>query len=147
MKPRLNVHLSHDLFDQIDLLARRPGITKASIVEAALLEFFAKKSEDQREGALVRRLDRLTRQFDRMERNQTIFLETLALHIRFVFMVSPPIPVTAQDAAKTVGLERFQHFVTELGQRLAAGRNLMADVLETMSENGLIKKHDRGDAQ
>ncbi|MDA5193707.1 CopG family transcriptional regulator [Govanella unica] len=130
MKPRLNVHVSFELFDKVTVLARRPGLTKASVVEAALLSFFAKQDEDHRDGALTRRLDRLTRQFDRLERNQAIGLETLALHIRFFLTVTPPLPHGEQDAAKVVGDERFNYFVRQLGRRLAGGKNLIRDVLE-----------------
>ncbi len=133
MKPRLNVHISHKLSEKVDLIAKRPGVTKASIVEAALMGFFTKEFDDQRDGALIRRLDRMTRQFDRLERNLGISTETLALFIRFFLTVTPPLPNTDQDAARALGKERFNYFITQLGRRLAGGKNMISDVLDEIT--------------
>ncbi len=133
MKPRLNVHIAHKLSEKVELIAKRPGVTKASVVEAALMGFFSKEFEDQRDGALIRRLDRLTRQFDRLERNLGITTETLALFIRFFLTVTPPLPNTDQEAARALGKERFDYFITQLGRRLAGGKNMISDVLDEIT--------------
>jgi len=133
MKPRLNVHVAHALFEKVEVAAKRPGVTKAAVVEAALMGFFSKEFDDQRDGALIRRLDRLTRQYDRLERNLSITTETLALYIRFFLTVTPPLPNTDQDAARALGKERFDYFISQLGRRLAGGKNIIRDVLEEIS--------------
>ncbi len=142
MKPRLNVHVSDDLFEKVETAARRPGVTKAAVVEAALLGFFSKEFDDQRDGALIRRLDRLTRQYDRLERNLTITTETLALFVRFFLTVTPPLPDADQDAARALGKERFEYFTSQLGRRLAGGKNMIRDVLEeiTAEENDFFSQ-------
>lgn len=133
MKPRLNVHVAHELFEKVEIAAKRPGVTKAAVVEAALLGFFSKEFDDQRDGALIRRLDRMTRQYDRLERNLSITTETLALYIRFFLTVTPPLPNADQDAARALGKERFEYFTTQLARRLAGGKNMIRDVLEEVS--------------
>ena len=133
MKPRLNVHVSDELFERVETHAKRPGVTKAAVVEAALLGFFSKEFDDQRDGALIRRLDRITRQYDRLERNLTITTETLALFIRFFLTVTPPLPDADQDAARALGKERFEYFTSQLARRLAGGKNMIRDVLEEIS--------------
>lgn len=133
MKPRLNVHVSDELFDKVEIAAKRPGVTKAAVVEAALLGFFSKEFDDQRDGALIRRLDRMTRQYDRLERNLSIATETLALFIRFFLTVTPPLPNADQDAARALGKERFDYFIGQLARRLAGGKNMIRDVLEEVS--------------
>ncbi len=133
MKPRLNVHISRKLSEKVELISKRPGVTKASVVEAALMGFFSKEFDDQRDGALIRRLDRLTRQYDRLERNLTITTETLALFVRFFLTVTPPLPNADQDAARALGKERFEYFTTRLARRLAGGKNMIKDVLEEIS--------------
>jgi len=135
MKPRLNVHVTHELFEKVEIAAKRPGITKAAVVEAALMGFFSKEFDDQRDGALIRRLDRMTPQYDRIERNLGITTETLALFIRFFLTVTPPLPNTDQDAARALGKERFDYFISQLGRRLAGGKNMIRDVLEEISAN------------
>ncbi|MBG6211008.1 MAG: CopG family transcriptional regulator [Roseibium album] len=133
MKPRLNVHISHELSERVEIAARRPGVTKAAVVEAALLGFFSKEFDDQRDGALIRRLDRIGRQYDRLERNLSITSETLALYVRFFLTVTPPLPNADQDAARALGKERFEYFVGQLARRIAGGRNMIRDVLEEVS--------------
>ena len=130
MKPRLNVHVSDALFDKVALAARRPGMTKAAVVEAALLTFFAREREEGHDRALVRRLDRITRQQDRLERDLAITAETLALFVRFFLTVTPPLPNADQEAARALGQERFDYFVEQLARRLAGGRNMIREVME-----------------
>lgn len=133
MKPRLNVHVAYELFEKVEITAKRPGVTKAAVIEAALMGFFSKEFDDQRDGALIRRLDRMTRQYDRLERDLSISTETLALYIRFFLTVTPPLPNTDQDAARALGKERFEYFISQLGRRLAGGKNMIRDVLEEIS--------------
>jgi hypothetical protein len=77
---------------------------------------------------VVRRLDRLTRQGERLERDLWIAAETLALFIRFWLTVTPPLPEIAQAAAQAKGRERFDSFLETLGRRLAKGQSVLREV-------------------
>ena len=130
MKARLCVYLS-DLVDQrLAIAAKRPGASKSAITDAALGAFLSPERDDQRDAAIIRRLDRISRQIDRLERDQTIVSESLALFVRYYLTVTPPLPGADQDAARALGKERFEFFVTQLGRRLAGGKNMIRDVLE-----------------
>ncbi len=72
---RLNVRLSDDVAEQLADHASRRNLEKAAVVEAAITYFLSPDSSDQREAAFVRRLDRISRQLDRLERDQTMTLE------------------------------------------------------------------------
>jgi hypothetical protein len=126
VKPRLNIHVSHDLHDRVCLAARKPGVTKAAIIEAALTRFFERSREAEDGGVLVRRLDRLSRHLDRLERDQTIIAETLALHIQFYLTVTPTVAGPDQEAARALGRERFDYFLERLARRLATNRTVIA---------------------
>ncbi len=143
MKPRLNTHVAHELFEKVEFAAKRPGVTKAAVVEAALMGFFSREFDDQRDGALIRRLDRMTRQYDRLERSLSITTETLAPFIRFFLTVTPPLPNADQDAARALGKERFDYFISQLGRRLAGGKNMIRDVLEEISTARATSSHKR----
>jgi hypothetical protein len=80
------------------------------------------------EAALGRRLDRLTRQVERLERHITISNEALALFVRFWLSVTPPLPDAAQPAAQAKGRERYEGFVEALGRRLAKGQSLAEEI-------------------
>lgn len=77
-------------------LAAKKGVSKSSIVAAALASWLSPDAGDQREAAIAKRLDRLSRQFERLERDQTIEIETLALFVRYFLTVSTPVPEAHQ---------------------------------------------------
>lgn len=133
MKSRLCVYLSDHVSQRLDSAARRPGASKSAIADAALASFLSPERDDQRDAAIIRRLDRLSRQLNTQERDQTIISETLALFIRYYLTITPPLPGGEQDAARALGKERFEFFVAQVGRRLAAGKAMIRDVLEEVA--------------
>ena len=121
---RLPVDLSRVLADY----ANRRRVSQASVVEAALASHLSPDGAERLEAALSRRLDRMTRQMERLERHVTISNEALALFVRFWLTAVPPLPDTAQAAAQAKGRERYEGFVETLGRRLAKGRTLADEV-------------------
>lgn len=127
MKTRLNVYFSPHLLRRIEDLADRKQLSRSSIVEAAVAAFLSPDGPDHREAAFARRLDRLSRQMQRFERDLGISVEALALFIRFWLAITPPLPRDAHAAAQAKGRERYQEFVETLGRRLAKGRGLLQE--------------------
>ena len=126
---RLNLFIPHEHAKRLDELAAKKGVSKSSIVAAAL----SPDAGDQREAAIAKRLDRLTRQFEKLERDQNIEIETLALFVRYFLTVSTPVPEAHQEAARAQGKARFQQFVEQLGRHLMRGRSLVRDVVEELN--------------
>lgn len=124
MRTKHTFRLPPGLARQLADHASRRGVTQALIVEAALASFFSPDGPDRLEAALGRRLDRMSRQIERLERHVTISNEALALFVRFWLTATPPLPDTAQLAAQAKGRERYEGFVESLGRRLARGQTL-----------------------
>ncbi len=122
MKPRLSVYLEAELLDRLEAYAERRGVSKSMIAEAAVASFLSPDAAERQEAALVRRLDRLNRHADRLERDVGIGIEMLALFVRFWLTATPALPEAAQAAARAKGRERYGAFVESLGRRLATGR-------------------------
>src|SRR5258707_773230 len=129
---RLNVFIQPEHSKRLDELAATKGVSKSSIVAAALASWLSPDAADQREAAIAKRLDRLSRHAERMERDQNIQIETLALFIRYFLTVSTPVPEAHQDAARAQGKARFEQFVEQLGRHLLRGRSLVRDVVEEL---------------
>ena len=129
MKPRLNVYLEDHIAEQVALVSKRPGTNKSRIVNDALDRFFNPGREETTTKALIRRLDHMSKALDRLERNQSITLETLALFIRYFLTITPPMPEDDQAAAHAIGRERFEVFVAQVGRRLAQDKNLLQEML------------------
>ncbi|MBN9408202.1 CopG family transcriptional regulator [Variovorax sp.] len=129
---RLNVFIAPEHARQLDAVAASKGASKSSIVAAALASWLSPDAADQREAATAKRLDRLARQFERLERDQNILIETLALYVRYYLTVSTPVPEAHQEAAKAQGKARFEQFTEQLGRHLLRGRSLVRDVIEDL---------------
>lgn len=127
---RLNLFIQPDHAKRLDELAAKKGVSKSSIVAAALASWLSPDAGDQREAATAKRLDRLSRQFERLERDQNILIETLALYVRYYLTVSTPVPEAHQEAAKAQGKARFEQFIEQLGRHLLRGRSLVKAVVE-----------------
>ncbi len=128
MRDRLNASLPVTLIDQVVELAARKKISRSSVVEAALESFLSPDNAQMQEAALTRRLDRLSRQVARIERDLGISAETLALFVRFWLTVTPPIAPDAYSAAQAKGRERFEGFIDTLGQHLQSGRSFLKEI-------------------
>jgi AcrR family transcriptional regulator len=132
MRDRLNVSLPVEMIGRINELAAQKHLTHSAIVEAAVASFLSPDGADRMEAAFTRRLDRLTRQVQRLERNSGLTTEALALFVRFWLTVTPPLPPEAQAAAQVKGRERYEGFIEALGRRLNQGRTLIDEIPRDM---------------
>src|SRR5215471_17083146 len=130
MRHRMNVYFPAELLKQIADLADRKKLSRSAIVEAAVASFLSPDGADRREAAFTRRLDRLSRQVQRLERNLGIAIETLALFVRFWLTITPPLSADAQATAQMKGRQRYEGFVEALGQRLQKGQSLLHEIPE-----------------
>jgi predicted transcriptional regulator len=128
MRTRHTFRLPPDLACKLADYAARKKMPQALIVQTALNSFLSPDNSERMEAALGRRLDRLTRQVERLERHTTISNEALALFVRFWLTATPPLPDTAQRAAQAKGRERYESFVEALGRRLARGQTLAKEI-------------------
>jgi hypothetical protein len=129
-RARLNVFLEHEHLKRLRALAATKGVSQSGIVAAALASFLSPEGADRREAAVTRRLDRLSTQFERLERDQTILIETIALFVRHHLAVTPPVPEAHQDAARAQGRARFEQFIEQLGRHLQRGHSLVKQVYD-----------------
>ncbi len=130
MNPVKTIRVPADLGEQVMRESARRGVTQTALAEAALRSFLSPEGDDRRDEVLIRRLDRVTRSLGRLSRDHVVISETLALFVRYFLVVTPPVPIDEQDAARALGLERFEYFVTQLAERIAGGRTLLNDVLD-----------------
>ena len=128
MRTKHTFRLPPDLANRLADYAARKRVPQALIVETALASLLSPDGADRLEAALARRLDRMSRQIERLERHVTISNEALALFVRFWLTSTPPLPDTARPAAQAKGRERYEGFIEALGRRLARGHTLAEEV-------------------
>jgi hypothetical protein len=68
------------------------------------------------------------RVLERLERNDGVTLETIALFIRFWLTSTPALPEQSSPAARAKGAERYDRFVEALGRRLSSGSTILKEV-------------------
>lgn len=127
-RARLNIFIEPEHAKRLDQVAAHKGVSKSAVIAAALASFLSPDGEDQREAAIAKRLDRLSRQFDRLERDQNVLIEATALYVRYFLTVSLPVPEGQQDAARAQGRARYAQFIEQLARHIQRGRSLVREV-------------------
>jgi|SRR5262245_6580598 len=133
MKPRHHLYLDDVLTEQLEDAASKPGASKSAIVAAALAFWFERRAENEIEHMFRIRLDRISRQLDRIERDGHILLESLALFVRFQLTVTAPIAENDR-AAQAIGQDRFHRFVDQVARQLTAGKRSFGKPVSTEEE-------------
>lgn len=132
------VFLPPDLVRSLEERSRRLGIAKSEAARLALTAWLSPDGAEMAEAALARRLDRMTRVLERHERDLQIANEAIALFVRAWLTATPPAPDgEARAAMEAKGRARYEGFLQALGQRLASGRSLTAEVLSDHPATGL----------
>ena len=131
-KLRLSVYLEPEVHCALVDFAQKHGKSKSLVAEAAIGSFLNPDDEERREAVIARRLDRVARQMERLERDLNISVETLALFIRFWLTTTPALPEPMQSSARARGIERYEQFLKALGRRLAAGKTVLREIPEEM---------------
>src|SRR6266704_7216963 len=144
MRTKHTFRLPPELARQLADYAGRKRLHQAFVVETALASFLSPDNSEKMEAALGKRLDRLTRHVERLERHITISNEALALFVRFWLTATPPLPDTAQPAAQTKGRERYAGFVEALGRRLAKGQTLAQEISQDVISKNKAPDHTDG---
>jgi predicted transcriptional regulator len=127
-KAQLSIYLDPEIFVSLEAYATRQGKPKSLVAEAAIASFLSPDDSDRREAAIAKRLDRIVRVLERLERNNGITLETIALFIRFWLTSTPALPEQSSAAARAKGAERYDRFVEALGRRLSSGSTVLKEV-------------------
>jgi len=135
-KQRLSVYLEPEIMRALAAYAERRDRSLSLVAEAAIASFITPDEAERQEAAIAARLDRMSRAVERLERDQTITIETLALFVRHWLTVMPSLPEPHQEAARAKGGERYDAFLEALGRRLAKGRLFERELSSDIAGDG-----------
>src|SRR3546814_16978694 len=91
MRARRNIYFEHEQARVLERLAATHGLSVSAVVGRTVASFLSPDAEHQHEAAVTRRLDRLTRQLERLERDHATLVETPAPLLRHHFLGVPPV--------------------------------------------------------
>lgn len=122
LRVQYRLSLPEDLSSRFEALASKPGATKSAILAEALRALLDYRGASEAERLFSMRLDRISAQLARVERNTHVELESLALFVRYMLTVNAPL-AEEDEVARAIGRDRFAAFVARVGQKLASGRS------------------------
>jgi hypothetical protein len=114
----INICVELEHVARLDRLATMKGVTRSAILAAALTAYLSPEGGSPCEAATARHVERLTRQFGRLERGQTLMIETLTFFIRDYLAGTAPTLEPHQEAARAQGRARFRKFMEQLARHL-----------------------------
>lgn len=135
MKVQTKVFLARDLSLALDAASRRMRRSKSEIVQAAVAAYLSPDGEEVAEAVITRRLDRITREMERLARDVTISNEAVALFVKAWLTATPSLSEGDKKAQNSKGQERYAGFIEALSRRLASGRLLRGEVLNDVEGN------------
>ena len=121
---RYQLFLPEELSHRFEALAAKPGASKSGILVDALTAWLNRQAASELENKFSQRLDRMSMALGRIERDGHILLESVALFIRYELTVQAPL-AEGDDAARAVGRDRFNAFVTRVGEAMASGQRTL----------------------
>jgi hypothetical protein len=123
------MQISIELTERLEAFARLKGVHKADIVEQALDRFLDLNGDFVDEGPLLKCLNSMEDQLNRIDRNLKIVNEVAALHVRYHLTVSPALPQSQQRAACQLGFERFEVLAEQVSRRVEQDKPLLQEAI------------------
>lgn len=130
MKVETKVYLPADLSKALDQLAIRSRRPKSEIIRAAVASFLSPDGAERSEAALLRRLDRMNKHMERLEREAQVGNEALAIFIRTWLGTTPLVSAADEPATRALGQKRYGNFIQALSRRLTNGTSLADQAFE-----------------
>lgn len=117
-KPRVRAYVDHDTYAKLKFATTRPHVSISDTVNNALKIYLSDEYSMERDNAILRRLDRMTRENERFNQKLAIQSEALAAFMIYVMRVTPSLPEAEKPAAIARGDALFAKLVESLKDRL-----------------------------
>jgi hypothetical protein len=120
-KTRYQLFLSASLSQRLEAAAKKHGVPKSALLEQALTVWLDRMGANALEDRFGRRIELLSAALARIERNDNVLLETLAVFIRYELSLYPPL-ADDDKVGRAAGRLRFEKFVSLVAKQLASGK-------------------------
>lgn len=118
---RHQLFLDEAVTERLEVLAARPGMNKSAVLQDAVIAWLDRRGANELDDRFGDRLNRLSAQLNRIERDQRILMESQALFVRLTLLRDAHLP-EPDAATRALARDRFEQFVAQVGRHLAAGR-------------------------
>lgn len=117
-KPRVRAYVDHDTYAKLQFATTRPHVSISDTVNNALKVYLSDEYSMERDNAVMRRLDRMTRENERFNQKLAIQSEAMAAFMLYMMRVTPQLPEAEKAVAIARGDNLFDEFVENLKERL-----------------------------
>ena len=129
-KPRVRAYVDHDTYAKLQFATTRPHVSISDTVNNALKVFLSDEYSLEHNSAMIRRLDRMTRESERINQKLAIQSEALAAFMLYVMRVTPSVPASEKAASIARGDEMFERLVSNLKERLKSSSKSLFGTFE-----------------
>jgi len=121
-KRRYQLFLDGPVGERFEALAAKPGMNKSAVLADAVSAWLDRRGGSDLDNHFGTRLNRMSAQLNRLERDQLILLESLALFVRVTLLRDAHLP-EPDSAMRALARDRYEAFVTQVGRHLASGQS------------------------
>lgn len=105
---QMNTRLPIHMVQQIKYIASERGVSDGSIVEAALRDYLGKTEHEE---VLLKKSDKLSRQMERLRRENKVIFEVLTTFVRVYLTHAQDIPENDKTNAELKAARKFTRFM------------------------------------
>jgi hypothetical protein len=124
---QVNTRLPIHMVQQIKFVASERGVPEGSIVEAALRDYLGKTEQEE---ILLKKSDKISRQIERIRRENTAMLEVLSSFIRVYLTHAQDIPEHEKANAEHKGARKFARFMELVSKALEENKPFFDELEE-----------------
>jgi hypothetical protein len=121
---RYQLFLPRELSERFERAAGGAGAPKSRLLAGAVEAWLERRGTGELEPRFTARLGALADSLARIEREGQVQRECLALFVRYMLAVHPPLS-GGDEAARIAARERFAAFVERAARQVASGRSLL----------------------
>ena len=107
---RIHAYTPDHLHKRLEIACSHPKVSRSEIINKALELYLSAESEAARNNPLLRRLDQMTRQIEKLRQRLVVLSEGHALFVRYFLTSVPPAPEPKRQAARAEGAVRFEEY-------------------------------------
>ena len=107
---RIHAYTPDHLHKRLEIACSHPKVSRSEVINKALELYLSAESEAARNNPLLRRLDQMTRQIEKLRQRLIVLSEGHALFVRYFLTSVPPAPEPKRQAARAEGAVRFEEY-------------------------------------
>ncbi|MGB6229474.1 MAG: CopG family transcriptional regulator [Litorimonas sp.] len=127
---RIQAYAQPELHRRLEIAAAHPKVSKSWVVQQALELYLSEEQEAARNNPILRRLDQMTRESERLRQRLIVLTEAHALFVRYFLTTVPAPPKAEAEAARSQGAIRFDGYREALETILADKTRHLFDGIE-----------------